>query len=313
ASFSQAGTYVLRLTASDGELTSFDEVTIVEQAAPGNQAPVVNAGPDQTVPFPTTVTLNGTVTDDGLPAVPGSTTKQWTKESGPGTVTFTSPTTANTDASFSQAGTYVLRLTASDGELTSFDEVTIVEQAGGTPTILNRSIAAGSDDAEQQASGAVDLHSSDIELVQDGSSNNQTIGLRFTNMTVPTGATISNAYIQFQVDEVTTATPVNLTIRGELNPNPVTFTTATNNVSSRPNTAASVAWSNVPTWPTVGARGQDQRTPEIKAIVQELIGQGGWASGNAMAFKITGTGKRTAEAFESGAAIAASLHIEYTT
>jgi hypothetical protein len=191
--------------------------------------------------------------------------------------------------------------------------VTITETAGGTPTILNRSIAAGSDDAEQQASGAVDLVSSDIELVQDGSSNNQTDGLRFTNITVPSGATITNAYIQFQVDEVTTANPVNLTVRGELNPNPVTFTTATNNVSSRPNTIANVAWSNVPTWPTVGARGQDQRTPEIKTIVQELIGQGGWASGNAMAFKITGTGKRTAEAFESGAAIAASLHIEYTT
>jgi hypothetical protein len=183
---------------------------------------------------------------------------------------------------------------------------------GGTAVVLNRFIAAGSDDAEQQASGAVDLTSSDIELVNDGSSNSQTDGLRFTNITVPSGATISNAYIQFQVDEVTTATPVNLTVRGELSPNPGTFTTATNNVSSRPNTAASVPWT-VPTWPTVGARGVDQRTPEIKAILQEIIGQAGWASGNAMAFKITGTGKRTAEAFESGAAIAASLHIEYTT
>ena len=78
--------------------------------------------------------------------------------------------------------------------------------------------------------------SSDIELVDDGASNNQTDGLRFTNITVPAGATITNAYIQFQVDEVTTATPVPLTVRGELSPNPVTFTTATNNVSSRPNT-----------------------------------------------------------------------------
>ena len=67
-------------------------MTITETAGgPENQAPVVNAGPDQTVPFPTTVTLSGSVTDDGLPAVPGSTTNQWTKESGPGTVTFTEP------------------------------------------------------------------------------------------------------------------------------------------------------------------------------------------------------------------------------
>ena len=148
--------------------------------------------------------------------------------------------------------------------------------------------------------------------MQDGSSNTQTDGLRFTNITVPSGATITNAYIQFQVDEVTTATPVNLTVRGELNPNPVTFTTATNNVSSRPNTAASVAWSNVPTWPTVGARGQDQRTPEIKTIVQELIGQeAGLRQRDGLQDNRYGEG--TAEAFESGAAIAASLHIEYTT
>ncbi len=92
----------------DGErraAVGFDEVTVtVNPQAAGNQAPVVNAGPDQTVTFPTTVTLNGSVTDDGLPAVPGSTTKQWTKTSGPGTVTFTSPTTANTDASSPRPG-----------------------------------------------------------------------------------------------------------------------------------------------------------------------------------------------------------------
>ncbi len=127
---------MLRLTANDGQLSSFDEVTVTVNPQPaGNQAPVVNAGPDQTVTFPTTVTLNGSVTDDGLPAVPGSTTKQWTKTSGPGTVTFTSPTTANTDASFSQAGTYVLRLTANDGELSSFDEVTITgDRREGRPS-----------------------------------------------------------------------------------------------------------------------------------------------------------------------------------
>ena len=41
---------MLRLTANDGALSGFDEVTVNEVA---NQAPVVNAGPDQTVNFPT--------------------------------------------------------------------------------------------------------------------------------------------------------------------------------------------------------------------------------------------------------------------
>jgi hypothetical protein len=43
------------------------------------------------------------------------------------------------------------------------------------------------------------------------------------------------------------------------------------------------------------------------------VSRAGWASGNALAIIVTGTGKRTAEAFESGAAIAAVIHIEYTT
>jgi hypothetical protein len=278
---------------------------------PTNQAPTVNAGPDQTVTFPTTVSLNGTVNDDGLPSSPGTTTKTWTKVSGPGTPTFSAPNQASTNVTFDQAGTYVLRLTANDGDLSGSDDVSVTESSGGATTTLERPIAAASDDAEQQASGPVDLSSSDIELVQDGSSNKQTDGLRFTGITVPQGATITKAYVQFQVDEATTAA-TSLTIKGENANTAATFTTATNSISSRPQTIASVPWTPAG-WPTVGARGVDQRTPEIKAIVQEIVSRTGWASGNALAIIVTGTGKRTAEAFESGAAIAAVIHIEYTT
>src|SRR6185369_10719416 len=71
------------------------------------------AGIAQIPPIEANVTLHGTVTDDGLPL--GATpTMAWTKVSGPGTVLFTTPDAAVTTASFSETGTYVLRLTASD-------------------------------------------------------------------------------------------------------------------------------------------------------------------------------------------------------
>src|SRR6266550_4208921 len=77
---------------------------------PSNQAPVVDAGADLSVTLPATATLNGTVTDDGLPS--GSTlTIAWSKVSGPGTVTFSNANAASTTASFAVPGTYVLRLT----------------------------------------------------------------------------------------------------------------------------------------------------------------------------------------------------------
>jgi len=120
ATFSVAGTYNLRLTASDTQLTANDEVRIVVN--PGNQAPVVNAGADQTIAI-TTATLTGTATDDGRPN--GTLTVSWSKVSGPGTVSFSTPTALTTTASFSVGGTYVIRLTASDSQLTSSDDVTI--------------------------------------------------------------------------------------------------------------------------------------------------------------------------------------------
>lgn len=124
AAFSVAGTYLLRLTATDGEFTSSDDVTVqVGAAVVVNQAPTVNAGADVSVTQPALVTLNGTATDDGLPN--GTLTVAWSETSGPGTATFGSPASFSTSASFSQPGTYVLTLTADDGALASSDSVTV--------------------------------------------------------------------------------------------------------------------------------------------------------------------------------------------
>lgn len=126
ADFSLAGTYVLKLTANDGELSAFDEVTVtVNPVPPTNQAPGVDAGADQIVTLPDGVQLSGSVTDDNLPNPPASVTTTWSKVSGPGSVTFGSPNALQTSATFSTAGTYVLRLTADDGELIGSDDLSV--------------------------------------------------------------------------------------------------------------------------------------------------------------------------------------------
>jgi hypothetical protein len=90
----------------------------------------VNAGPDQTVTLPNSAVLNGTVTDDGLPNPPATVTTTWMKFSGPGTVTFGNANAVDTTASFSETGTYVLRLTATDSALSAIDNVTITVNPG---------------------------------------------------------------------------------------------------------------------------------------------------------------------------------------
>ena len=135
ASFSQSGVYTLRLTAFDGAASSSDDVVVTV-----NQAPVVDAGPDQTVPIPS-ATLNGSASDDGLPNPPGTLTYTWSTVNGPGTVSFADASAPNTTASFSQSGVYTLRLTAFDGAASSSDDVVVtVNQApvvnpGSAPAI----------------------------------------------------------------------------------------------------------------------------------------------------------------------------------
>jgi hypothetical protein len=275
----------------------------------GNQAPSVSAGGDQTITLPASANLDGTVTDDGLPTPPALTTS-WSMLSGSGTVTFGNASAIDTTATFSTSGVYTLRLAATDGAAASFDDVVItVNNAGGTITFEKR-VAASADDAEQNlATGAVDLTSSDIELVLDGSVN-QVVGLRLTGVTIPQGATIVNAWVQFKVDETgSTATSVN--IQGQADDNPLTFTTAANNVGSRPRTVASVNWVP-PAWTVVGQAGPGQQTPNLASVIQEIVSRPGWASGNALALIVTGSGKRTAESFNGDAAGAALLHVEYT-
>ena len=81
-------------------------------------------------------------------------------------------------------------------------------------------------------------------------------------------------------------------------------------MSGRAQTSASASW-NPASWSSVGQAGSAQRTPELKAIVQEIINRSGWSAGNHLAFIITGTGERTAEAYDGVPSQAPLLHIEF--
>jgi hypothetical protein len=100
---------------------------------PTNNPPLVGAGVDQTITLPATASLSGTASDDGLPNPPATLTNTWSKVSGPGTVTFGNVNALSTSATFSVAGVYVLRLTASDSALQATDDVTVTVNAAPPP------------------------------------------------------------------------------------------------------------------------------------------------------------------------------------
>jgi hypothetical protein len=174
--------------------------------------------------------------------------------------------------------------------------------------VVEARVGASSDDAEQKVgSTSVSLDSSDLELVSDGSA--QTVGMRFGGLGIPRGAVITDAWLQFQVDESTLAA-ASLTIRAQATDNAPTFSSAANGVAGRAVGSAAVAWVPAP-WPTVGAAGIDQRAQGLAPLIQEVVSRAGWSYGNALALLVTGSGARTAEAFDGSSGGAPLLHVVF--
>ncbi|HSF18384.1 MAG TPA: hypothetical protein VLK65_22835 [Vicinamibacteria bacterium] len=275
---------------------------------PGNNPPSVSAGPDQAVTLSASALLNGTVSDDGLPSPPTLVTF-WTLLSGPGLAVLNEPTAVDTLVSFFEPGTYTFRLTAHDGQLVASDDVTLTVTGTVDTSVANSQVAALSDDAEEIVEGGfVTLNSADLQMTSAQASA-QVVGLRFNAISVPNGAKVLGAYVQFHADEVHGG-PTSLVIEGQAANNAATFSQSNANISMRPRTASAMSWSPPP-WDTVGQAGAGERTPNLAPIIQEIVDRGGWVSGNSLALIFSGTGLRTAVSFDGNPSQAPSLHINY--
>jgi len=199
---------------------------------------------------------------------------------------------------------------AADGAVQSTGPIWSFTTAIGNVAVSQR-ITNGADDVEERIAnrnGDMDITSSDLELAYEdtGKGDPQIIGLRFVNVGVPAGIQIVASSIEFQVDENKGGTdPVNLLIDAQLTPDAEPFADVAYDISNRPSwTTAVVPWA-VPNWPTVGVKFQ---TPDISSIIDEVLKQDGWASGNAIVFRIKddpcnpSTGVRCAEAVEDNTA-----------
>jgi RHS repeat-associated protein len=144
-----------------------------------NREPFVSAGGDQgfyEVRLPDLLTLHGEVHDDG-PAGDTRFTSTWSLVSGPAPVSFTDASSPETEVLFTEPGTYVLQLEATDGFLDVADRATITVDPDPSIVGANLAIALGS--AGPLTTGAAETATATL-----------TDGL---------GAPISNFLIQFTV------------------------------------------------------------------------------------------------------------------
>jgi hypothetical protein len=150
----------------------------------------------------------------------------------------------------------------------------------------------------------------------------QLVGIRFSNVPIPKGATILRAYIQFHATGES-AGPANFIIRGQAADNALTFTTARHDISERAKTTASVNWSPA-NWHyrelTAMAGNTDQMTPELNTIFQEIINRSGWQQGNAIAITLQGSGSGSRKIYTTEGTqrtcyktLGPKLHIRYSS
>jgi hypothetical protein len=261
---------------------------------------------------------------DGLKAIVGNKInfKSTSEDDGDGDLSSTVKWTSNLDGYLGKGRSVFINLsqgihliTASVNDSTGLStsktiQVTIdpkVVKANPVQASLEIQISSSNDDVEEKASGKVIIGSGDLDLVRSG--GNQTIGMRFTTVSIPKGAVITNAYIQFTAKS-TGSKKTKLVIKGTAEDDASVFNRVAFNVSSAPTTSSSVSWSPR-AWSKRNESGLKQRTPNLASIIQEIIDRPGWSQDNALALIISGRGKREAVSYDGNPDEAPQLFVEY--
>ena len=136
-----AGIAITSSNSSELTLGEVDNVRIV--GTPDNNGPLVDAGPAANATVGSPLALAGVITDDALPSDPGSIEAGWVRVSGPGAASFSDSSDPTTEVTFSEPGTYALRLVADDGEVSTSDDVMI------TVTVPTVTVVATGDTASE--------------------------------------------------------------------------------------------------------------------------------------------------------------------
>lgn len=173
---------------------------------------------------------------------------------------------------------------------------------------FDTTVSHGTDDA-QQVGTTMTLTGTTIGASLDATTD--WAGMRFRNVQVPAGATVTAAYVSVVPSGTGEDEPL-VTVFLEAADNAATFSSSASDISNRSRTTG-VSWDNA----NLGADGSTYfNSPSLVTDVQAVVDRGGWAYGNAMAVHIQGgstaTRDLTIESFENTANNPPKLHIEYT-
>ena len=150
-------------------------------------------------------------------------------------------------------------------------------------TGVDQGVDVSSDDAEQENNAMDKLYDDDLDAGWEGDDfNTLTMGMRFTDVTIPQGSQIDSAYVEVYAHEDETDL-AKITIWAEATDDAATFD-LNNLITSRTKTTAQVTWNCSEQW----TMWQKYRSEDFASVVQEIVNRVGWNSGNAIAIVFEG-------------------------
>jgi cysteine-rich repeat protein len=152
----------------------------------------------------------------------------------------------------------------------------------GGGTDLTYEISASADDAGRQARGKFELYGL-LRATAGNDYDRWSSGMRFTNVAIPQGALVSRASLEVST-RLYGGNPVddaNVEIYAEDVDNADAFSSS-GNFAARVQTTASVSWVQK----DMGAG--PIRSPDISAVIQEVVNRPGWQSGNDLVILVKG-------------------------
>lgn len=175
-------------------------------------------------------------------------------------------------------------------------------------------VATGGDDAEENRdNGDVDISSSDLNFCSDGSIS-QYVGIRFSDLEIPQGATINSAFLEFWASE-SDETELDIFISAhDKDDSELWDSSDPYNISVRPHTTDTIIWHQDYTTPWKPNYPVAINSPELKSLVQEVIDRPGWTLNNALSFIFWDNGMESDErvAFSFNGGTPPSLCIDFT-
>ena len=177
--------------------------------------------------------------------------------------------------------------------------VTPVEEpacgSGGCDVVTLRApIAVAEDDTEEEIDdGRPAANGENLSIGKsERTGPDQYVGLRFRDLNIPQGATITSAVLEFEA-RYTDSGAAAITIEGHDTDDASPYTSADGDLAGRTPTSESLTF-DASAW----EENVSYEMPDISNVVQEIVNRPGWCGGHALALRLSSDGSRSMKSVE---------------